>query len=71
MKNKKENNPIGIILCTEASKEQVELLEMHKDGIMVAEYWTELLPKDKLEKKLNQALIEAKERIEQQKIIKE
>jgi hypothetical protein len=23
----------------------VELLEMHKDGIMVAEYWTGLLPK--------------------------
>ena len=70
-KQEGEQSPIGIILCTEASKEQVELLEIHKDGIMVAEYWTELLPKDKLEKKLNQALIEAKERIEQQKIIKE
>jgi predicted nuclease of restriction endonuclease-like (RecB) superfamily len=36
-----ENSPIGIILCAESSREQIELLEMHKDGIMVAEYWTE------------------------------
>jgi hypothetical protein len=40
-----ENALITMILCTEASKEQIELLEMHKDGIMVAEYWTELPPK--------------------------
>lgn len=29
--------PIGLILCAENRREQVELLEMHKDGIMVAE----------------------------------
>lgn len=28
-----EEAPIGLILCTEASREQVEMLEMHKDGI--------------------------------------
>ncbi len=67
-KQEGENSPIGIILCAEASKEQIELLEMHKDGIMVAEYWTELLPKDILEKKLHQALIEARERIEQKRM---
>ncbi|HEY0261895.1 MAG TPA: PDDEXK nuclease domain-containing protein, partial [Chitinophagales bacterium] len=33
-----EEAPIGLILCAESSKEQIELLEMHKDGIMVAEY---------------------------------
>jgi YhcG PDDEXK nuclease domain len=33
-----ENSPIGLILCAETSREQVELLEMDKDGIMVAEY---------------------------------
>ena len=37
-KQEGENEPIGLILCTETSKEQIELLEMHKDGIMVAEY---------------------------------
>ncbi|WP_034061094.1 PDDEXK nuclease domain-containing protein [Lacinutrix jangbogonensis] len=63
-----EHAPIGIILCTEASKEQIELLEMHKDGIMVAEYWTEVLPKEQLEKKLHQALLKAKERIERKKL---
>ena len=63
-----ENTPIGIILCAEASKEQIELLEMHKDGIMVAEYWTELLPKNILEEKLHRALIEARERLERKKL---
>ena len=32
-----ENEPIGLLLCTEGNREQIELLEMHKDGIMVAE----------------------------------
>lgn len=64
-----ENEPIGLILCAETSREQVELLEMHKDGIIVAEYWTELPPRDKLEEKLQIALQEAKERIERGKIM--
>ncbi len=64
-----EEMPIGLILCAENSKEQVELLEMHKDGILVAEYWTELPPKKELEKKLHTALIEARERFETQKLI--
>jgi predicted nuclease of restriction endonuclease-like (RecB) superfamily len=62
---KKENElpPIGLILCAESSREQIELLEMHKDGIMVAEYWTELPPKKQLEQKIHSILTEAKERI--------
>jgi hypothetical protein len=44
-----EESPIGLILCTEVSREQVELLEMHRDGIVVAEYWTALPPKAELE----------------------
>jgi len=32
-KQEGEESPIGLILCAEASKEQIELLEMHKDGI--------------------------------------
>jgi len=63
-----ENEPIGLILCTETSKEQIELLEMHKDGIMVAEYWTDLPSKNVLEQKLQQAVIEAKERLERRKL---
>ena len=70
-KQKSENLPIGLILCAEASREQVELLEMHKDGIVVAEYWKDLPPKEKLEKKLHSILIETKERMEIKKLEKE
>jgi len=67
-KQEGENTPIGLILCAETSREQIELLEMHKDGIMVAEYWTDLPPKAELERRLHQALIEAKERIARKQI---
>ena len=63
-----ENAPIGLILCAESNKEQIELLEMHKDGIMVAEYWTEMLSKKELQIKLHELLIEAKERIARKNI---
>lgn len=43
-----EEAPIGLIFCAESSREQVALLQMHKDGITVAEYWTELPPKVEL-----------------------
>lgn len=65
-----EEKPIGLILCAETSREQIELLEMHKDGIMVAEYWTELPPKKELEKKLHNAFIEARENFEKLKLLK-
>ena len=58
-----EEAPIGLILCAESCREQVELLQMHKDGITVAEYWTELPPKTELEQKLHTALLEARERL--------
>jgi predicted nuclease of restriction endonuclease-like (RecB) superfamily len=61
--------PVGLILCAESSREQIELLEMHKDGIMVAEYWTELPSKKQLEQKIHSLLIEAKERIERNKLL--
>ena len=54
---------IGLILRAEPSREQVVQLQMHKDGITVAEYWTELPPKAELEQKLHAALLEARERL--------
>jgi predicted nuclease of restriction endonuclease-like (RecB) superfamily len=66
-----ENEPIGLILCAGDSREQIELLEMDKDGIMVAEYWTELPPKKELEQKLHTLLIEARERIEGRRLLEE
>ena len=68
-KREGELSPVGLILCTESSREQVELLEMHKDGIVVAEYWTELPPKKELERKIHNILIEARERIERKKFL--
>ena len=58
-----EERPVGLILCTEVSREQVELLEMHKDGIVVAEYWTALPPKAELEAKLAEIVRDAQERL--------
>ena len=70
-KQEGENHPIGLILCAEKSSEQIELLELGKDGIMVAQYWTELPPKDELEAKLHQALEEAKARLARKKLMEE
>ncbi len=68
-KQEGENTPIGLILCAESSREQIELLEMHKDGIMVAEYWTDLPPKKQFEEKIHLLVAEAKERIERKKLM--
>lgn len=66
-----EEAPIGLILCAESSREQVELLQMHKDGITVAEYWTELPPKAELEQRLHAALVEARERLARRGVLLE
>lgn len=68
-KQEGENPPIGLILCAESSREQIELLEMHKDGIMVAEYWTELPTKKELQQKLHSILVETRERLERNKLL--
>ena len=64
-----ENTPIGLILCTEASRNQIELLELDIAGIAVAEYWTNLPSKNLLEKKINEILTDAKERLERRKLL--
>ena len=66
-----ENEPIGLLLCTEGNREQIELLEMHKDGIMVAEYWTELPPKKLLEQKIREIVTETRELFERNKQLKQ
>jgi predicted nuclease of restriction endonuclease-like (RecB) superfamily len=62
-----EEAPIGIILCATANREMVELLEMDKAGITVAEFWTHLPPKIEFEAKIKSILVEAKERLERRK----
>jgi len=62
-KQEDENEPIGLILCTKASRNQIELMGLDKSGIAVAEYWTDLPPKSLLEEKINAILSETQERI--------
>ena len=59
-----ENPPLGIILCTSKKQEQIELLEMDKSGIHVAEYCTELPSKEVFEQRLQLAMKNAKQRLE-------
>ena len=54
--------PLGIILCTGKKQEQIELLELDKSGIHVAEYLTVLPPKEEFENKLRMAIAQAKAR---------
>jgi len=53
-----EELPIGLILCSEGHSEQIELLQLDKAGIKVAEYLTELPDKKLLKAKLH-TVIEA------------
>jgi len=64
-----ENEPIGLILCSESGREEVELLEMDKDGIMVAEYWTTLPPKKEFEQKIHIILSETRERLARRNLL--
>jgi predicted nuclease of restriction endonuclease-like (RecB) superfamily len=58
-----EGTPIGLILCAEGSHEQIELLRLDDAGIRVAEYLTELPPRELLQAKLHAALLEAQARV--------
>jgi predicted nuclease of restriction endonuclease-like (RecB) superfamily len=52
-----ENNPVGLILCTEKSPEQIKYLMLdNNDQIKVAEYITRLPDKKLLEQKLLKAI---------------
>lgn len=57
-----EEPPIGIILCAGKKHEQIELLQLDKAGIHVAEYLTVLPPRDVLQAKLHQAIAHARQR---------
>ena len=57
-----EGLPIGLILCSEKQQEQIELLELDKGHIRVAEYLTQLPSKELLAQKLHMAIEIARER---------
>lgn len=62
-----ESPPLGLILCASKSEEQIELLQLGKSGIRVSAYWTELPPRDLLQKKLHEAMVMARARLERRK----
>lgn len=49
-----ENEPIGLILCTESGPEQIRLLQLDKGEIRVSDYLTELPERKLLEKKIKE-----------------
>lgn len=65
--DKDENPPVGIILCTEKGKQQIELLFLPEDRIKVSEYLTKLPPKEVFEEKLRKALLTAQLKLEYKK----
>lgn len=66
-----EEKPLGIIICASKDQEDIELLELGKNGMHVAEYLTSLLPKDLMENKLKKAVSIARENYNKKLIDKE
>jgi predicted nuclease of restriction endonuclease-like (RecB) superfamily len=59
-----ENTPIGLILCTGKNEEHVELMQLDKSNIRVADYYTILPSEQVLKEKLHRAIEIAKQRSE-------
>ena len=53
-----EESPIGLLLCTEGSEEQIELLQLDQTGIRVAQYMTELPSRALLHQQLQKIVAE-------------
>jgi len=59
-----EESPIGLILCGEKNREQIELLQLDRGEIRIAEYLVELPPREMLEAKLHEAILLARGHVE-------
>ena len=62
-----EETPLGIILCAGKKEEQIELLELGRSGIHVAEYLTALPSLELLQQKLHDAIEISQARLEAKK----
>ncbi|MEN9549179.1 MAG: hypothetical protein RIR12_1770 [Bacteroidota bacterium] len=58
-----ENPPIGLILCTGKNPEHIELMQLHKSNIKVADYFTILPSKEILIDRLHKAIAIAQNQI--------
>jgi hypothetical protein len=63
-----EELPVGLILCASGNQEQVELLQLDKANIKVAEYIYQQLPQALLQQKLHQFAEKAKQLIDNRTI---
>ncbi len=61
-----EEPPMGLILCAGKKEERIELLELGRSGIHVAEYLMALPSKEVLREKLHKAIKHARQRLENQ-----
>ena len=59
-----EEPPMAIILCAGKKQETVEYLDLGRSGIHVAEYLTDLPPREVLRERFHQALTTARARLE-------
>jgi predicted nuclease of restriction endonuclease-like (RecB) superfamily len=59
-----EESPLGIILCAGKKDERIELLELDRSGIHVAEYLMTLPPKELLRQKLHAAIERSRQQFE-------
>lgn len=50
-----EEAPIGLLLCTAAGAEQLELLQIGQNDVHVAQYCTKHLPPELLERAIKEA----------------
>ena len=57
-----EEKPLGIIICADKDQEDIELLELGKNGIHVSQYLAELPPRKSFEKKLWGVIENAREK---------
>jgi predicted nuclease of restriction endonuclease-like (RecB) superfamily len=64
-RRKQDEAPIGLILCSQRSPQQIELLELDQGDIRVAEYFTKNLPPPLLEQELQKAIRNAREQLAQ------
>lgn len=60
-----EESPIGLILCAGKKRETIELMELEEGAIRVASYWTKVLPRKLMQKKLHEAIQHARAKLTQ------
>lgn len=63
-----EEAPIGLILCAGQRHETLELLDLEKSGIRKSANWTEMMPREQLQKKLHEAVRLARARLAEEEI---